>query len=207
MSDLTDTLLTAVLAYGAPALGLVLLIAALGIPLPATLLLLAGGAFVRQGVLDSRLALALGLLGSVLGDSGSYCLGRCGGALVLKRVEGSAAWRQAQATFDRRGALAILLTRFLLTPLALPTNLIAGSSHYAFRRFLALDALGELVWIALYGGLGYLFADQWETLSDLASSLTGALLGLLVLVVGGSLTYRARRRRVVAAHAADASAG
>jgi membrane protein DedA with SNARE-associated domain len=126
---------------------------------------------------------------------------------VLKRAEGSATWRQAQATFGRRGALAIFLTRFLLTPLALPTTLIAGSSHYTFQRFLALDTLGELVWIALYGGLGYLFAEQWEMVSDLASNLTGALLGLLVLAVGGWLAYRARLRRVWAAHAADSSAG
>jgi membrane protein DedA with SNARE-associated domain len=205
MSDLTDTLLTAVLAYGAPALGIVLLIAGLGVPLPATLLLLAGGAFVRQGMLDSQLALALALLGSVLGDSGSYCLGRCGGALVQKRVEG-ATWRRARATFERRGALAIVLTRFLLTPLALPTNLIAGSSRYTFRRFLALDTLGELVWIALYGGLGYLFADQWETLSDLSSSVTGALLGLLALAAGVFLAYRSRRRRLPVANASDPGA-
>lgn len=202
MSDITDTLLTAVLAYGAPALGLALLVVALGIPLPATLLLLASGAFVRQGVLDVRVALGLGLLGSVLGDSGSYCLGRCGGALVLRRVEGRALWRQAQATFERRGALAIFLTRFLLTPLALPTNLLAGSSRYAYGRFLALDALGELVWIALYGGLGYAFADQWETISDLAGNLTGALIGLLALVAGGTLAHRLRRRGRLAAGAA-----
>jgi membrane-associated protein len=206
MSDLTDALLTALLAYGAPALGLALFGVALGIPLPATLLLLASGAFVRQGVLDAPVAFGLGLLGSVLGDSGSYCLGRCGGALVLKRVEGRALWRQAQASFDQRGALAIFLTRFMLTPLALPTNLIAGSSRFAYGRFLTLDVLGELVWIALYGGLGYAFADQWETVSDLAGNLTGALIGLLALLAGGALAYRTRRRRVLAARASDPSA-
>jgi membrane-associated protein len=206
MSDLTDALLTAVLAYGALALGLALLVAALGIPLPATLLLLASGAFVRQGMLVGPLALGLALLGSVLGDSGSYCLGRCGGALVLKHVEGRALWHQARAGFERRGALAIFLTRFILTPLALPTNLIAGSSRYTYGRFLLFDVLGELVWIALYGGLGYAFADQWETLSDLAGNLTGALIGLLALVAGCALAYRARRR-AVAARAARPSAG
>lgn len=199
MSELADTLLTAVLAYGAPALALVLFTVALGIPLPATLLLLASGAFVRQGVLDGRLAFGLGLLGSVLGDSGSYCLGRCGGALVLRRFEGAAAWRRAQTTFERRGGLVIFLTRFMLTPLALPTNLIAGSGRYAYGRFLALDALGELTWIALYGGLGYLFADQWEALSELADNLVGVLVGALVLAVAAALAYRTWRRRALAA--------
>jgi membrane-associated protein len=207
MSDLADTLLTAVLAYGAPALGLALFIAALGIPLPATLLLLASGAFARQGMLDAPLAVGLSLLGSVLGDSGSYCVGRCGGALMLKHIAGRASWQQAWATFERRGALAIFLTRFLLTPLALPTNLIAGSSAYVYGRFLVLDVLGEAVWIALYGGLGYLFADQWEILSDLAGNLSGALIGLLALLLAGVLAYRARRRRGLPTVAADPSAG
>ena len=197
MSELSDTFLTAMLAYGPLALALALLLAALGIPLPATLLLLAAGAFARQGVLDGALAATLGVLASVLGDSGAYCLGRCAGALVLRRMNGSAAWRQAQATFERRGALAILLTRFLLTPLALPTNLIAGSSRYAFRRFLVVDVTGELIWVTLYGGLGYLFADRWEALSDFAGSLTGLLVGLLALAGAGALAYRSWQRRAL----------
>lgn len=195
MSELTELFLTAMLAYGALVLGLALLIAALGVPLPATLLLLASGAFARQGVLDASVALGLALLGSVLGDSGSYCLGRCGGALVLRRAETTTGWQRARTTFARRGALAILLTRFVLTPLALPTNLVAGSSRYAFQQFLLVDVAGELIWVLLYGGLGYLFADQWEALSDLAGSLTGVLLGAVGLIAGALFFVRSWRRR------------
>ena len=135
----------------------------------------------------------------MLGDSGSYCLGRCGGALVLRRVERWPVWHRAQATFERRGGLVIFFTRFMFTPLALPTNLVAGSSRYTYGRFLALDALGELIWISVYGGLGYTFADQWETLSELANSLAGLLVGLLALAVGVMLAHRARQRRSVLA--------
>jgi membrane-associated protein len=109
---------------------------------------------------------------------------------VLTRVESSDSWRRAQETFDRRGGLAILITRFLLTPLAIPINLIAGSSRYAFWRFLTFDLLGELIWVALYGGLGYLFADSWEAISDLAGSVSGLLVGIVVLGVAGYLAYR-----------------
>jgi membrane protein DedA with SNARE-associated domain len=194
MSELTEAFLTAMLAYGPLALALALLLAALGIPLPATLLLLAAGAFARQGALDGAWAAGLGLLASVLGDSGGYCLGRCG-ALVPQRVAGRPSWQRAQATFARRGSLAVLLTRFALTPLALPTNLIAGSTRYAFPRFLLFDAIGELVWVVLYGGLGYLFADRWEALSDLAGNLTGALLGVLAMTIGAVWAYRVQRAR------------
>ena len=198
MTDLTEAIYTAMQVYGAPALALALLLASLGVPLPATVLLIAGGAFARQGLLDGALAAALALLGTILGDSGSYCIGRYSGPLLRRWIAGTAAWRRAEAMFARRGALAILFTRFLLTPLALPTNLIAGSSRYTFRRFLAFDSVGELVWVLLYGGLGYLFADRWEVLGDLAGSLSWLLVGLLVLVAGGVLAYR--HRRVRAAH-------
>jgi membrane-associated protein len=140
------------------------------------------------------------VLGSVLGDSGGYWLGRYGGRLILKRVDGSTIWRRAQALFARHGALAILLTRFVIIPLAPPINLIAGSSHYAFRRFLRFAITGELIGVALYGGLGYLFADQWEALSDLAGGLHGVLIGLLALAVGGVLAYIYRHRRAVPAN-------
>lgn len=203
MSELTDTLLTGVLAYGAPSLALALFVVALGVPLPATLLLLASGAFARQGMLDPRLMFGFGLLGSVLGDSGSYCLGRCGGTLMLRRFARRPAWLRAQVTFERHGGIVIFVTRFMLTPLALPTNLIAGSSRYAYGRFLVLDALGELIWISVYGGLGYLFANQWETLSALADNLMGLLVGLLALAAGVALAYRTWRRHAGLAKAAQ----
>jgi membrane protein DedA with SNARE-associated domain len=195
VTDLTEAFLTAMLAYGPPALSLALMIGALGLPLPGTMFLLAAGAFARQGVLDWPLAAPLALLGAVVGDSSGYLLGRYGGRLVLRWVEDSATWQGAQQVFDRRGGLAILLTRFLLTPLAVPTNLIAGSSQYAFWRFLAFDISGELVWVALYGGLGYLFAQSWEVLNDLAGNLSGLLVGLVALGVGGYLAYRRFRGR------------
>jgi membrane-associated protein len=74
--SLTDFFLTGMITYGAPALGLALLLGALGVPLPGTLFVLASGAFVRQGVMDWAEASSLGLLGAVLGDSISYVMGR-----------------------------------------------------------------------------------------------------------------------------------
>jgi membrane protein DedA with SNARE-associated domain len=198
MSELGETFLTAMLAYGAPAFSLALFVGALGLPVPGTMFVLAAGAFARQGVLDWPSAAPLAFLGVVAGDTGGYLLGRYGGPLVLRRFESSGAWRRAQATFDRRGGLAIFLTRFLLTPLAVPTNLVAGTSRYAFGRYLFFVATGELTWLALYGGLGYLFADSWEALNALAGDLSGLLVGAVILALGGYLAYRYSQGRSAA---------
>jgi membrane protein DedA with SNARE-associated domain len=65
---MSDYLLTQIIIYGAPLFGLILLIGALGIPVPASLLLIAAGAFSQQGVLVWYQVALMGLLGAVLGD-------------------------------------------------------------------------------------------------------------------------------------------
>lgn len=198
MSDdltLTDLFLTGILTYGTPAFGLALLLGALGLPLPGTLLVIAAGAFVRQGVLDGLTASSFGLIGAVVGDGLSYVLGRFAKRWVRSRLGASTAWQKAQATFNRSGGVAIYLTRFLLTPLAIPTNLIAGSSGYAFWRFLSYDVAGELTWLALYGGLGYIFGSQWELISQFISDFSGLLVGVVALGAGVYILLRRRRRQ------------
>jgi membrane protein DedA with SNARE-associated domain len=201
-SELGDFFLTAMLAYGSPALALALLLAALGVPLPGTMFVMAAGAFVQQGVMDTWSTAGLALLGAVMGDSLSYSIGRFGSSLLPERLVHSDTWQRAQQQFDRRGGAAIVLTRFLLTPLALPTNLIAGSSRYPFQRFLLFDISGEIIWVALFGSLGYIFADSWEALGSLVGNLAGVLVGVLALAGGGYLVYRLWRRP--AARAEDA---
>jgi membrane-associated protein len=188
--SLTELFLTWMLAYGAPALGLVLLLGALGLPVPGTLFVLAAGAFTRQEVMHGGEAFALGLFGAVLGDSLSFAMGRYAGKYLNRRLQGASTWQKAQAAFAARGGIMILLTRFLLTPLAIPTNLVAGSSGYRFWRFLSYDATGELIWLLLYGGIGYTVGAQWELISQIISEFSGLLVGLTLLVVAGILIYR-----------------
>jgi membrane protein DedA with SNARE-associated domain len=66
---LTHFCLTTVTTWGAPALGLGLLLGTLGVPVPSERLMLAAGTLTRQGGLDWRLAFVPTLAGAVLGDS------------------------------------------------------------------------------------------------------------------------------------------
>ena len=52
--------------------------------------------------------------------------------------------------------------------------------------------VGEVAWVFLYGGLGLLFADSWEVLSQLATDLSGLLVGVLLLGVGAYAMVRRR---------------
>lgn len=178
--NLSDLFLAWLADYGSLALGLILLLGALGVPVPATLTVVTTGALVQQGSIEGGSAAAFGLAGAVLGDSLSYMTGRLAKRWVQRRFGRSSFWQMAQQQFEQRGASAVYLTRFLFTPLALPTNLIAGGSGYSFRPFLAYDLAGEITWLAIYGGFGYFFGSQWDLLNQWLSDYSGWLGGLII---------------------------
>lgn len=199
MINVTDLLLTALLNHGNVMLAGTLFTAALGVPLPATVLLMAAGAFARQGVLGAEGAAAAALAAAVAGDGCSYFVGRYGGALVPQRLRPGAGPSPASRLFARWGLWSVFFTRFLFTPIALPVNLLAGFTRYPWGRYMAAVVAGEAAWVLLFGGLGYFFADRWEGLSRLAGDTVGVLLGALLVVAAlVALVIRARRGRQLA---------
>ena len=181
---MSDFLLTQIINYGIPILGIIVFFGALGVPFPVTLVVIAAGAFARQGLLTWYTAGLTALLFVVIGDSLSYAMGHFARTPILHRFQNSEKWIQAESTFNRWGGMAVFLTRFLITSIAVPINLIAGTSGFGFGRFLFYDLLGETIWIFGYGGLGYLFGTQWEMVSDVLNSVSGLLLGLTILGIG-----------------------
>lgn len=193
MSALSDFFLTALSAYGAPVFALSLFLGAAGVPIPTSLLVVAAGAFARQGLLQALPAAALGLLGAVSGDSLSFALGRWGGSFVARRFGDSPSWAKTRRIFERNSRLAVFLTRFLITAAAIPVNLLAGAGC-RYWRFLSTVILGESIWLLVYGGLGYIFGSRWELISRFLSDLGGFFLGLAILAAGLVVFMRSRRK-------------
>lgn len=193
LADISDSLLTWVVIYGPIIISLTLFLGAMGLPAPGTFLVIASGAFVRQEVLDLLPALGAALVGVTLGDSLSYSLGRFARGPILRRFGNAPAWQKAEKNFEKRGGAAIYLTRWLLTPIAIPTNLVAGSGGYAFSKFILYDTVGELTWLILFGGIGYAFSNQWEAMSQFISDFSGVLVGLALLGLGIFMAIRYQR--------------
>lgn len=191
---MSDFLLTQIINFGAPFLGIIVFISALGAPFPCTLIVVAAGAFAKQGLLTWYSTGLVAVAFVVLGDNLSYAIGHFARDPVLRRFQNSERWIQAEKTFDRWGGMAVVWTRFLLTGIAVPVNLIAGTSGFGIRRFFIYDLIGESIWIFGYGGLGYLFGTQWEMVSEVLSNVSGLALGLLVLAIGIWLGVRRLRK-------------
>lgn len=181
---MADFLLTQVINYGAPILGTIVFISALGLPIPATLIVIAAGAFSREGFFPWHTTGLIALTCVVLGDLIGYAVGHYTRGPVLRRIGGSAHWAKAENYFQRWGGMSVFFTRFLITGIATPVNVIAGMGNISFRTFLLYDVSGEAIWVFGYGGLGYLFGSQWEVVSEFISNFGGLILGLLMLGVG-----------------------
>ena len=193
--DLSSLAITWMAAYGAPMLTGMLYLGGLGLPLPSTFIVIAAGAFIRQNLLDATSIPLLGYLGTIAGDASLYLIGHFASGWLNQRFGQTTPWKNAQTLFTRRGGVAIFLTRWLLTALALPVTLIAGSSGYGFKKFFTFDMLGELTWLLIYGGLGYAFGSQWELISDFISNFSGFVLGALALGLGLYLLLRFNKKK------------
>ena len=192
---MSDYFLTQVLNSGAPLFAVTLFLGAIGLPVGASLMVIAVGAFSQQGYFDWVMMAALGLMGALLGDALSFGMGHYGKDRVQARLGSYPAWTNALTQFNNRAWAAVFFTRFLVTALAIPTNLIAGGSGYPFRRFMLYDILGEAVWIILYGGLGYLFGSQWEVVNEFISNFGGLLLGVVALIYGVRQAIKLRTKK------------
>jgi membrane protein DedA with SNARE-associated domain len=177
--------------YGIPVLLLTAYVGSLGIPFPITLVIMAAGASARAGLLDPWQALLACLVGASLADHSEYLVGRLSLPWLKNRNGHKVVWQQANAIMLRQGGWAIFLTRFWFTPLAPVVNVMAGG-RYPYQLFLLFDLTGELLWVLLYGGMGYLFAAQWQQVSQAMSG--GSMLSMLLVVLGIAAYFLMRRQ-------------
>lgn len=183
-----EIVLALALDGGPIALALLLAVAALGVPLPATFALLATGALLAQAQVSILDLLSAALFGSVGGDQLAYLVGRLGGGLIERRV--GKRLRPAREMVTRHGAMAVFLSRFLFTPLGPPINWVAGAIGMAWWKFTVAGVMGEAIWVGLFLGLGFLFADRVSALADLASTFAWFLVAAAVTLTLGLALWR-----------------
>src|SRR6266571_5377624 len=193
MSSLLPLLLHRVHEYGYPMLWLTVFIAAVGIPLPTSLLLLAAGAFAVRGDFNLALLIGITVTASSCGDNVGYLIGRCWGSRTLNwlgqpgRLHSIPARTiiRSRLYFQRRGGWAIFFSRFLFSALGGVTNLLAGADRYPYRHFLLYDVTGETLGIVIPLLLGYAFAACLKAGGNLLSifSVFALLLFLTTLLI------------------------
>lgn len=188
------------LMYGYLLLFAWLVVEQLGVPLPATPVLLAAGALSAERQISFGLALVAGVAGSVLADSIWYFIGRKYGHYVLRilcklSMEPTTCVRRTQDSFGRRRGVTLLIAKFVpaLATLAPP---VAGQNGMGFGAFLFYDGLGATMWVAALLAIGRFFGDLLKRNPSLLDWAGRFWLGLLLLAVLGFILWRIARRQM-----------
>lgn len=194
---MSETLYALVSVHGAWVVFAVTFLACLALPIPASLAMLAAGAFVASGDLWAATVVFAALGGAVLGDQTGYAIGRVGGPWVLRQLSRRprlAGWiLRAEERLAARPGPTVFLSRWLLAALGPYVNLAAGAAGVRWFPFTLPALLGKLLWVGLYVGLGYAFAAHLEAVGASISSAFGAILAAAVALWLGRRLWRRRQ--------------
>ncbi|HEY6541864.1 MAG TPA: VTT domain-containing protein [Ktedonobacteraceae bacterium] len=191
MSVFLTSLLSVMQAYGYPALWVSIFIAAVGLPLPVSLVLLAAGAFAALGDFNIVILTLISVSASVAGDSLGYGIGRLWGSKVADWLEHSKLGRRflkpdsvarSRLYFQKRGGWAVFFSRFLVAALGGIVNLLAGTELYPYPYFLTFDIAGEALGALIPLLLGFAFGASWEAVGDILGTSSLLVLGLLLVI-------------------------
>ncbi len=196
LGTIGDEVLTALLVYGYPVLGLILFFGAIGLPLPDGVATVVAGSLASRGRIDWFWAASIVVVASVFGDAVGYGLGRLLGQEFLERHGHWFGYTPArhggvQTLFDRWGLLTVFITRTFVSYLSSIASLLAGVSRYRLPKFLAIAFVGRLVWTAGYFGLGYGVGADWDAATSFLTNLS-VLLVLLVVLFGSGIVASGR---------------
>ncbi len=170
-----------------------------GLPLPGETALVTAAAFAAQ---SHRLSIVWVIVASVVGATaggcGGYWIGSAGGLPFLERHGahiGITKKRIASARhfFTEHGPKAVFAARFIAI-LRTFAGILAGVTKMRFWVFFLWNALGAIVWSALFGILGYEFGNNLPWLEHVIGRTSLIALGV-VGVIGLVVWHRRKRKK------------
>ncbi len=184
-----------------------------GLFMPGESLVLVGGFFAEQGLLDLRVLIFVISSAAILGDSIGYELGRHLGRGWLLKHGRRFGLRQehldrVDGFFVRHGGKAVFGSHFLHLLRAL-MPFVAGARRMRYVKFLLFNAVGCIVWATVFATLGYLTGETWRVAAKWIGAASEIVGGALLLAIALGWLWRwlgrheadvKRRWRAVAEH-------
>jgi membrane protein DedA with SNARE-associated domain/rhodanese-related sulfurtransferase len=157
-----------------------------GLPLPAYPVLIVAGAYAAMGGNPLWQLVGVGIVASIISDTGWYTAGRRFGMRILStlcRVSLSqdSCVRQTESIFQRFGPASMLFAKFVPGFASVATAL-AGAIRLRYSTFVLFDAIGAGLWVGLGVGLGYVFRDAIGDVMAKLSSL--GKYGVMLVIAG-----------------------
>jgi len=187
-------LLSSIGRHGYVLVFVVVLAESVGLPVPAAVALVAGGAAAASGALSVTKLLLLAVTAMLLGDSLLFVLGRSMGWSLLGflcklSVNPETCILRSAESFYKRGKITLLFAKFIpgINTMAPP---LAGSMKMPVPTFVRLDLAGASLYALAYAGLGFLFRDFLASMMRGFQAAGHAVEAVTVIALIGYAAYR-----------------
>ena len=169
-------------------------------PIPSELIMPLAGFVVTQGKMNFFWVVIAGTIGSVLGATPWYFLGKYWGLNRTKKIaDRYGKWltlsgedvEKAKDWFDRRGYIATGIGR-LVPGIRTYISLPAGISKMPLLPFLVYSTIGSLFWVTLLTSAGYIFGANYEKVGVYLKPIS---IAVIVIVLAISIYWIIKRKR------------
>ncbi|HVE78949.1 MAG TPA: VTT domain-containing protein [Gemmatimonadaceae bacterium] len=171
----------------------------IGFFLPGDSLLVTAGLVASQGLLDVYLLGTILTVAAIVGDTVGYAIGRATGPRIFTREDSLFFSRKhllrAHDFYERHGGKTIILARFM--PIVRTfAPVVAGVAAMEYRRFLAYNVIGGLVWVWSMLFTGYFLGRYIPGIDRHVEKVI--LLVIFLSILPGIIGWWRERRRLPA---------
>lgn len=187
--------------YGYLAVAAFVLLEDFGVPVPGETILVLGAVYAGTGRLNVVLVALIGFVAAVIGDNIGFAIGHFAGRPLIERygryvLITPERLETATGFFERQGAKVVVVARFI-EGLRQANGIIAGMSGMHWARFLAFNAIGAALWVAVWTSIGYVAGSHITAIYNAATRYEGYLaiaFAALVILYVASRLKRSRAR-------------
>jgi membrane protein DedA with SNARE-associated domain len=196
-----DWLLQTMLDLGYPGIVALMAMESSILPVPSELVMPPAGYWAAKGQMNFMLALACGVLGSIIGALANYYGARLIGLPLIRRygkyvLLSEKNLQRSERFFTQHGEISTLIGR-LFPVIRHLISIPAGLHGMPLAKFILYTGLGALVWCAILTWIGFFLGQHEATLrsEEIHRYVTWAIIALIPLTGIAIVLYILRRRR------------
>lgn len=196
-----DWLLQTMLALGYPGIVALMAMESSILPVPSELVMPPAGYWAAKGEMNFAVALACGILGSIIGALANYYGAHFIGRPLIKRygkyvLLSEKNLERSERFFAQHGEISTLIGR-LFPVIRHLISIPAGLHRMPLPKFILYTAVGAGIWCAILTWIGYFLGQHEGVLRNeqINQYVTWAIVALIPLTAIAVVVYTLRRRR------------
>ncbi|OGH67402.1 MAG: hypothetical protein A3B90_03060 [Candidatus Magasanikbacteria bacterium RIFCSPHIGHO2_02_FULL_41_13] len=173
---------------GYPSLLALMAMESMILPLPSEAVMPFAGFLISEGKMSFSLVIIFSTIGSIVGSTISYYIGKYGGNPLLKRygkyvLLNEEHLMKTESFFAKYGGRAVFLGR-LIPVVRHFISIPAGMAKMKMPSFLLYTTIGAALWNGFLAYVGFLLKNNWDHLERYAKIMDIiVVLGIILLII------------------------